>query len=337
MSTTMDDIEAGLRELFERQAESVSVGARTWDDPPMASVVELPQPRRSRSALAAIMATAAAIALVVALAVIGSGSGVRVAGQPGSPAPVLFSTPQVSFAADAMLIEADGEGFTAGGSAVDVHSDPGTRNAYTTLELTWHERGVEMRLFVYFKSDGHDWWSDEIRTYNGKSPADWIEYHGSYFRTPLGQPYTGDVDLAATVGNGHLRITNLRLQAFLPLAACTNPTGKYAFDIGYDHVNMPNDPMSGFGLGTPTLLDTATCAPVANAHAFTITLTLDPPGIAGIEATDGKLADVADDVDPSASIQLAPERKGTAVLHAVARERSTNKVVAATEIPVTVG
>ena len=46
--------------------------------------------------------------------------------------------------------------------------------------------GVEMRLNIYFASDGHDWWANEIRTYNGKSPGDWIEYTGTFFRTPLG-------------------------------------------------------------------------------------------------------------------------------------------------------
>ena len=39
-----------------------------WDDPPMATVVAIREPRRSRSALAAIVATAAAVALVVGVA-----------------------------------------------------------------------------------------------------------------------------------------------------------------------------------------------------------------------------------------------------------------------------
>jgi hypothetical protein len=337
MSTTMDDLEAGLRELFERQSESVPVGTRAWDDPPMASVVALPHPRRFHPALTAIVATAAAIALVVGVAAIGSGSGVHVAGQPGTSVPVEFSTKQVNFAADALLIDADGQRFTSGGSTVDVHSDPGTPNEYTTLELTWTERGVEMRLFMYFKSDGRSWWSDEIRTYNGHTPGDWIEYHGVYFRSPLGHAYAGNIDIAPTVGSGRLRITNLRLDAFLPPAVCKNATSQYALNIAYDHVAIPNDPRDGFGLGVPMLLETATCTQVRDAAAFEFDLGFTTPGIAQIETGDNGLRDEVTNFGPNDGIQLTPKRAGSTRLHITARQRSTGAVVATTDIPVTVG
>ena len=183
--TTPDELEIGLRELFERQAEAIPAHVRAWDDPPMATVETL-KPRRPRSVFAAVVATAAAIALVVGVAALGPGRGVHVAGQPGTPAPVHFATPQVTFDATALLIDAEGRRFTSGGSVVDVNSDPGIPNNYTTLELTWNERGVEMRLYMYFASDGHNWWSNEIRTYNGHAPGDWIYYTGTFFRDTAG-------------------------------------------------------------------------------------------------------------------------------------------------------
>ncbi|MES2153764.1 MAG: thrombospondin type 3 repeat-containing protein [bacterium] len=61
---------------------------------------------------------------------------------------------------------------------------------YTTIELIWHEHGVEMRFFAYLHSDGSVWWSDEIRVYNGASQgADWLFAYGDFFRTSVGQPY----------------------------------------------------------------------------------------------------------------------------------------------------
>lgn len=56
--------------------------------------------------------------------------------------------------------------------------------------------------------------SEEIRTYNGKPQADWIVYEGAYFATPLGQTFTGDLDLATNQGSavpGSVHIENLRL------------------------------------------------------------------------------------------------------------------------------
>ena len=47
-----------------------------------------------------------------------------------------------------------------------VNSDPGDAT-YRTLEATWRENGVEMRLNLYFGGDASAWWVSEIRIYNG--------------------------------------------------------------------------------------------------------------------------------------------------------------------------
>ena len=334
-----DELEGALRELFERQVEAMGVNTRAWDDPPLATVSPSTAPRRSRSAMTAVLATAAAVALVVAVvAIIPARSGVYIGGQPGSPAEVHFATKHVSLSADNLSIDARGHHFTAAGSTIDVNSDPGTPDKYTTLELVWTERGVEMRLNIYFTSDGHDWWANEIRTYNGKSPGDWIDYQGEYFRSRLGSEFAGDVDLAATDSDGHLHFSNLRLQPFLPPAICNNATTRYAFDIAYSHVDMPNVTADGFGIGTPTLLDTTTCAPVTDTHAFVYSLALTPTGVAGIAVGNDQRLNSQYDIDPSASIQLATAgAAGTATLRLTASRRIGGQVVATADIPITVG
>ncbi|HEV7527044.1 MAG TPA: hypothetical protein VGP92_18955 [Acidimicrobiia bacterium] len=338
MSPTMhDDVETQLRELFEQQASALPVTARAWDDPPLATVTTLAQPRRTRSTLAAIVGTAAAVALVVGVVALAPGRGINVAGQPGAAVPVHFATPQVGFTADALLIDAEGRQFTSSGQVVDVHSDPGD-SKYTTLELTWRERGVEMRLYMYFASDGHDWWATELRTYNGHASGDWIMYHSpsTYFRSPLGQPFAGNVDFAATDGTGHLRISNLKLQAFLPPAQCAHPTTKYALAPSYATVSMVNDATTGFGTGTTALLDTATCKAVSDPSAFTYDWKINDPAVAQFRFGAGSLRSEATGVALSESPDLAPKGTGSTVLHATAHERSTGKVVATADIPVTV-
>jgi hypothetical protein len=335
--TVHDDLESQLRELFDRQAQAMSLNARAWDDPPMATVSALVRTRRPRSAVAAVLATAAAVALVVGIVAVAPERGVHVAGQPGAPVAVHFATPQVRFDAAALAIDADGQRFTSAGSTVDVNSDPGTRDKYTTLELTWTERGVEMRLYAYFASDGHDWWATELRTYNGKSNGDWIFYTNTYFRTPLGHAFTGNVDLSPTDGTGHLHISNLRLQAFLPPIACEHPTTRYALEVPYARADMPKG-AGGFGLGITTLLDTATCTPVADPHAFSFDWQIADPAVAKIEtAADKPLLTQLLGVDPTQSMNLAPTGHGSTTLHLTARERTTGKVVATADVAVTVG
>lgn len=133
---------------------------------------------------------------------------------------VNWSTNRVSLEAEDFFIIADEDTFYADVSNVDVHSDPGD-SAYCSLEVTWQEKGVEMRLYIYFHADGQYWWSDEFRTYNGQSGphVDWIYYYGTFFRSPLGTAFTGDFEKESSdTGNqyqGKLHFQDLNLQAFL--------------------------------------------------------------------------------------------------------------------------
>jgi hypothetical protein len=108
--------------------------------------------------------------------------------------PVSWHTSTVSLTADDFRIVADGQTYR-GTAGIDVESDPGS-GTYTTLELTWTERSREMRYYIYFSANATGWWSSEMRTYNGQTGlGDWLYYRGTFFQSPLGAAFHGDVDL----------------------------------------------------------------------------------------------------------------------------------------------
>jgi hypothetical protein len=112
-----------------------------------------------------------------------------------------WTTPVVELVADSFSIEANDLVFTAEGAAVDVRSDPGGPD-YWSLEMTWFEEDREQRLFVYFASNGTDWWVDEIRTYDGYREGEWIYAVGPYFRTRLGEAFEDDVRIELSPDGG---------------------------------------------------------------------------------------------------------------------------------------
>jgi hypothetical protein len=132
--------------------------------------------------------------------------------------PVAWRTGTVSLQADAFWILADGQCYTSKNAVVQVHSDPGDP-VYTSLELIWTELGREMRFFIYFKANPSNWWSEEMRTYDGQQPySDWLYYYGSFFQSPIGQAFRGDVDLtndARDAIRGRLHLGGLTLTTTL--------------------------------------------------------------------------------------------------------------------------
>ena len=152
-----------------------------------------------------------------------------------SPSPVVtgihWQTETVKLDADSFSIQAGGQTFTAtpdsGTYGLNVRSDPGSTN-YTTLESDWIEHGVPMRFFIYFKADGTNWWSNEMRTYNGLAQGDWIYYNNNtFFLTPLGQSYTNqNFNLQSTSGaiSGTIHFTNLKLKVTPSSIVWSSPT-----------------------------------------------------------------------------------------------------------------
>ncbi len=139
-----------------------------------------------------------------------------------SPTPAVeWETSTVLFTAQAVEIDIDGTVFVppSASPTLEVQSDPGDAE-YTTLEVEWMDEGREMRLFIYFYTDGSRWWSDEIRTYDGQADAEWVEYEGRFFDRPLGSAFEGSLELFSTTDSGlpaTLTLTGLRLLAFRQL------------------------------------------------------------------------------------------------------------------------
>ncbi len=140
---------------------------------------------------------------------------------PPDPTPTPFGinwlTSTVSLRADSLMIKANRQTFVDQMPDTLIHSDPGDPT-YTTLEAAWTENNQEMRLYMYFAADNADWWVSEIRTY-GASNGSWIYYTqgAPYFKTPLGQTFTGNVNLKSDTGysdKGGLLISNMQLIAF---------------------------------------------------------------------------------------------------------------------------
>ncbi len=130
------------------------------------------------------------------------------------PNPVSWNTGVVSLIADDFYIQAAGVTYLANVLNVNVG---GSSN---TLELEWVEHDTDMRLYVYFEADSANWWSDEIRTYDGakNDGTRWIYYYGEFFKSTLGTQFQGDVDLTSNDSDngviGKLHFKNLRLLAF---------------------------------------------------------------------------------------------------------------------------
>jgi hypothetical protein len=251
--TTHADLERRLRELFSEQHHAVKPSEPTSHASATLAPVDLDSQRvgiRRRIGVAALALAATAAMVAAVLAIGGRDSAVKVESGVGGSGPsngspqacadavppyrcsgsIQWNTPQVRLDGTSFSILTEGtagaQTFTADEANVIVHSDPGDA-AYQTLELEWLENGVEQRWYIYFESDGKDWWASEMRTYDGQSPAsDWVYFEGPHFRTPLGSAWSGDLDLTASDHGvkARLRMRIAHLQAFLSRDPATNVT-----------------------------------------------------------------------------------------------------------------
>ena len=212
----MNDLEQQLSDHFRTDGENAAPQFRLDDILSGNPIASMSTATQRRSWLRPTLAAAAVVAVTVGGLVIATRTPQE---QPPAAAnqfsAINWSTENVTFAASAFTIDANDQTFTTKGTGVDFDSDPGD-DSYQTLEITWTENGVEMRWYVYFTSDGVDWWANEFRTYDGTSDSEWITFTGEFFRTPLGTPFVGDVDLNATERGitSRLRIENMVLQPF---------------------------------------------------------------------------------------------------------------------------
>lgn len=319
-----DDLERRLEELFASQAADLDVPARQWSGLPEVRSSAVAPPRRH---LVPLASAAALVAVLTSAVLLSSGDGERVTTRgsaatgsttPGLAAPAfVVETKQVSLQAAALTVEiTDGrERRSFSAPAPQVTGDPGTMNEYTTLELTWQEHDVEMRLYIYFRSDGTDWWSNEIRTYDGRKQGEWITYEGEFFRSKLGSPFTGDLDLQAKDHGvtGRLRLTGMTLEAFRRPEACRNPKAPLALDAGVARAVVGIGPLSSYGIAVQ-LLDTATCRTVP-AGDLSFVWTVEHPAIAAVQPV-GARADIKGLTLGTTAVRVQAERAGRVVSEA---------------------
>jgi len=194
-------------------------------------------------------------------------------------APVSWKTNYASLEADELVIKANGKEFY-GTNAVSVSSDPGDDN-YTTLETIWNDQDVAMRMFIYFSKTGDTWNVTEVRTYDGKTPGDWIYYNG--FTGGKVNEYL-DLDsftLFPRDGQpGEITFTHLKLLGFVPKNFPTPSPGSYILDILYDPVELSNAPNTGFG--TNVILRNPDQSVVTNQTNFTYQWVVADPKIADL-------------------------------------------------------
>ncbi len=173
---------------------------------------------RAGPALAGL-ASLAVIGLIVGIVVVyrtGSAPGFGGAPSDASPGPTpafLWDSGVVRLSADEARITAGGREYLVEPGPINIDSDPGSET-YQTLELEWREHGREMRLYLYLHADGEQWWLDELRTRDGREPAEWVTYPGPLLRAPLGEPWTGDIERSTADGQHGFRLEGLRLEAF---------------------------------------------------------------------------------------------------------------------------
>ncbi len=336
-----DELETRLTELFDRQERAFPETTREWSDNPVTSMNALDEQRkrrRARTTFGAVGALAAAIAVVVGVMNYNQ-SGGRVSVKPpvqGQPlgGQVFWQSESnlVQFKADDFLIEANGKKFTAHDTPVTVGIDPGSA-AYWTLEVTWQEHGVEMRMNIYFASDGRDWWGTEIRTYDGRIEGDWIEYHGTYFKTPLGQPFVGDLDLSDKASGASLHVHGLWLETHPKKFDCSVGSGTYAIVLDQHSIEL-SPGSSGTG-ETALLLDRAACATVPQPDRYTLTWSSADPSVATVAPADCN--EIPTDACRRGEVPLyLGVKAGQTTFHAVAEDRNTGAVVGQRDFPVTV-
>jgi Putative zinc-finger len=177
--------------------------------------------------------TAGRVALVAvgALVLLALGGGAVLVGGGGRPPapsvgdgnPVYWETRVVQFKAADFWVEANGQRFTATGGRTRVDSDPGNAT-YRTLEATWQEHGVEMRLNLYFSGDADASWVNEIRIYDGTAQPEWLTVDGRYAAVPIGGTWAGDLDIEFPAATGRLHAAGAMLRS-MPFDGVSEPLG----------------------------------------------------------------------------------------------------------------
>lgn len=163
-----------------------------------------------------------------------------------TPTPTPISNPTAMVTSDVVLnagnfyMDINGKRYY-GTKPIELHSNVG--NPYpttTTLEAIWHENGVEMRLFIYFRVDPTNknrWEIYDIRTYDGNANGEWLYYPADKSWGNFGNlGYPGiwqKLDLRSKTGNGLIHFDDLKLGPFKDYIPVGNVSLKVASTSNY--------------------------------------------------------------------------------------------------------
>ena len=265
MNALGDDI----RTVLHRQSDAMHVPTRpSIDDLTLTKVTTLPPHADRRWLLPAAAALLVAVGGLAIAQTTGEPNQTNSAEQPAATA-FSFETPTVRLTAEQIEVLVGNE--VSVPVATDVDSDPGNAE-YTTLELIWNDGSKEQRLNVSFASDGTSWWASTISTYDAN--GEWIDSRAGqrWFTSPLGQAWTGDLDLP------NVRISGMTIEAFLRPASCDNPTSPIAVIAAYPAI----DGVAGTGFGGRIdLIDTSSCTAI-DPTLYTFTATSADPTVAEV-------------------------------------------------------
>jgi len=169
--------------------------------------------------------------------------------------PVIWKTEYNEFSSSDFYIQI-GERYFFGTNNVNVSSDPGVEK--TTLELTWKESNIEMRLYLYFeKIENGMWQMYDLRTYNS-SGSDWIYYSttdslGNPVRSMVGyRDYYYERTFVSKDGSAKIYCKHCSITAFIKKYLPPSASGyNVDFRIGIpqgETITISNDPMTGYGV-----------------------------------------------------------------------------------------
>ena len=138
---------------------------------------------------------------------------------------------------------------------------------------------------------------------------------------PVGQSFTGDLDVTASEGGiaGRLRLTDLKLEAFRPPAGCRDARGPFTIEADTDRVDMVAAPEAGYVLSV-TVYDSSSCTALP-ADRFTYEWTADDPSLLQV-TSDGE------------RVELAATRSGRTALRVRVQETGTGTAAGDTVIDV---
>lgn len=341
----LDNTERALTELFARQAERVPVRTRAFpDDAPRSGA---PRSPRLRPVFVGVALATAVVIVAVAIGVWRQPSDRVDPTQPREPAvrvgaPLHARTDRADLTVDDYLVTAGGKRFTGVGLTNSARSDPGEATSWD-LGLGWGHGDFVETFSLNFTSDGRDWWVDEIRATPpqanyakppGPAPGE-VSFHGEYFRSPLGEPFTGDLDLVDPATGLQVHMGGIRLSVSPQRLDCTGLARPYAVRDNFNGSTIHLHVGSTIG-DELQLLDTDVCAIAPQNNRANFTYVSEDPSIAEFLPGDCAVL-IPGKCKRGVIAEKRGLRPGRTVITVTARDGVSGGVITRSDLSVVVG